>query len=101
MGWGWPVGGVQTSLLTRSFCPATRLQICADPLTRPVRILRELTAATVDDCLYFFLWLFRDWYMAVEVLVDEQANKHIKRLEPFRIACVILQVFVIFLLIVP
>ena len=27
------------------------LQICADPLTGALRILRELTAATVDDCL--------------------------------------------------
>ena len=27
------------------------LQICADPLSSALRILRELTAATVDDCL--------------------------------------------------
>ena len=27
------------------------LKICADPLTSALRILRELTAATVDDCL--------------------------------------------------
>ena len=69
---------VKSSLLPGPLGPATRLQVGSDALACSLRELGELTGTGVDDGLDLLLRLLGYWYVAVQIFIHEQTNKHLK-----------------------
>lgn len=63
--------------LSAAFVPSATLEIRPDSFSRSLSEFRKLSCTAVDYRLYLFLGLFRDWYDAVQVLVDEESHEHL------------------------
>ena len=50
-----------------------------DSLSGPLWIFRKLTGAAVDDGLDFLLWLLGDWYVSVQIFINKQSDKHLRK----------------------
>ena len=69
---------IQSSLFSGPFSPPAGLEIGPDPLPRPLRVLRELSGAGVNDGLDLLFGLFRDGDVTVEVFIDKESDEHLE-----------------------
>ena len=69
---------VKSGLLPRLSSPPAGFQVGSDPFAWPLSVLWKLPGAGVDNGLNLFFGLFRYRHVAVKILINEQADKHLK-----------------------
>ena len=69
---------VKPVLVPVSLHAAAGLEVGTDPLAGPLVELGELAVAGLDDGLDLLRGLLGDGHHAVQVLVDEEAHKHLQ-----------------------
>ena len=68
---------IQSCLFPGPLGTSAGLEIGSDPLPGPLRVLRELPGAGVDDGLDLLFGLLGDGNMSVQVLVHKQSDEHL------------------------
>lgn len=69
---------VVSYLKTSFFHPTAGFEVGTDALAGALLEFWELAGARLNDGLDLLLWLFGDGHHAVQVLIDEQAHKHLR-----------------------
>lgn len=62
-----------------SLVSPTGLQVRPYPFPSSLCKFRKLPRTRVNNCLNFFFWLLADGHHPVQIFVDEQSDKHLKR----------------------